>query len=54
MPINSDGTLHLPRPEPVAYDDSEMGDVAVCDAGLTFEDEVDTLRRVYGGDVDGE
>lgn len=37
MPTNNDGTLRLPRPEPVAYDDSEMEDVAVCD--VTYLDE---------------
>lgn len=37
MPINSDGTLRIPRPELVAYDDTEMEDVAVCDA--TYLDE---------------
>lgn len=46
MPINSDGILRLPRPESVAYDDA-MEDVAVCPHGLTFEDELDVLRKVY-------
>lgn len=48
MSLNSsDGILRLPRPEPVAYDDSEMDDLAVCPHGLTFEDELDVLRKVY-------
>lgn len=38
MSINGDGTLRIPRPEPVAYDDA-MEDMAVCPHGLTFEDE---------------
>lgn len=39
MPINSDGILRLPRPEPE--------DLAVCPHGLTSEDELDVLRKVY-------
>lgn len=47
MPTSSDGTLRLPRPEPVAYDDTEMEDVAACPSDLTWQDEVDYLRKVY-------
>lgn len=54
MLINSDGTLRIPRPEPVAYDDTEMEDVAVCDAGVTFGEQIDRLRQIYGGDADDE
>lgn len=63
MPINGDGTLRLPRPEPVAYDDA-MEDVAVCDAtyldetaerslqitailGVQNEDITERLERIY-------
>lgn len=42
MPINSDGTLRIPRPEPVAYDDTEMepdGLRVVATSGFTDLDE---------------
>lgn len=37
MPTNSGGTLRIPRPGPVAYDDTEMEDVAACDGAYLDE-----------------